>query len=228
MILVLLIELIQVLLNPRILPELDLTNFNKSLEELKGKGIQLGNTINKIGVNLTESFNDIINRGIATGLGDFANALGQVISGSEHISSIGTSILNTLAGVLANLGKMAIATGVAIEGIKTALKSLNPYVAIAAGVALIALSSAIKSGAGNMGNQFGGSRAEGGNVDFGKAYYVGERGKELFVPNQSGTIVSNSDLGMNNQQVFFSGELRAKGSDLVYVFDKEKGRRSRS
>ncbi|WP_200974424.1 hypothetical protein [Echinicola sp. 20G] len=177
---------------------------------------------------LTEGFNNIINKGIANGLTSFADALGQVISGSAHISSIGVSLLNTLANVMGQLGKMAIATGLAIEGIKTALKSLNPYVAIAAGVALIALSSAIKSGASNMGDQFGGSRAEGGNVDFGKAYYVGERGKELFVPNQSGTIVSNSDLKVNNQQVFISGELRAKGSDLVYAIDKEKGRRSRS
>jgi hypothetical protein len=37
-------------------------------------------------------------------------------------------------------------------------------------------------------------RAKGGPVSAQELYMVGERGPELFVPNQSGTIVSNSDL----------------------------------
>ncbi|WP_215225853.1 phage tail tape measure protein [Echinicola shivajiensis] len=212
----------------RKLPPLELKEFNKSLEELKNKGIQLATTVDEMAKRLTDGFNDIINNGIANGLSSFGDALGQVISGSAHISSIGVSLLTTLADVMGQLGKMAIAAGLAIQGIKAALKSLNPYVAIAAGVALIALSSAIKSGASNMGDKFGGSRAEGGNVDFGKAYYVGERGKELFVPNQSGTIVSSNDLKFGgNQAVNINGKLTAEGSDLVYVFGKEQNKRGR-
>lgn len=37
-------------------------------------------------------------------------------------------------------------------------------------------------------------KAVGGSVDAGTPYIVGERGREMFVPNQSGTIVKNSDL----------------------------------
>ena len=37
----------------------------------------------------------------------------------------------------------------------------------------------------------GGARAEGGPVDVGQSYLVGENGPEMFVPNQSGTIVPN-------------------------------------
>jgi hypothetical protein len=41
---------------------------------------------------------------------------------------------------------------------------------------------------------FGGGRANGGPVSSGTAYIVGERGPELFVPPQSGTIMSNETL----------------------------------
>ncbi len=37
----------------------------------------------------------------------------------------------------------------------------------------------------------GGARAEGGPVDTGQSYLVGENGPEMFVPSQSGTIVPN-------------------------------------
>lgn len=42
---------------------------------------------------------------------------------------------------------------------------------------------------------FGGFRAGGGSVNGGTAYMVGERGRELFVPNSAGRIVNNRDLG---------------------------------
>ena len=39
-----------------------------------------------------------------------------------------------------------------------------------------------------------GKKALGGSVNAGKPYMVGESGRELFIPNQSGQIVSNQDL----------------------------------
>ena len=41
-------------------------------------------------------------------------------------------------------------------------------------------------------------KAIGGSVQAGQPYMVGERGTELFVPNQSGSIVSNKNLGGGN------------------------------
>ena len=41
---------------------------------------------------------------------------------------------------------------------------------------------------------FGGARASGGPVSFGKTYLVGERGPELFTPGGSGTIIANHKL----------------------------------
>ena len=40
-----------------------------------------------------------------------------------------------------------------------------------------------------------GKRASGGPVTGGKPYVVGERGPELFVPNSSGSIVPNHQMG---------------------------------
>lgn len=45
-----------------------------------------------------------------------------------------------------------------------------------------------------IGGLFGGKRAEGGPVDAGRAYIVGERGPELLLPRSAGTIVPNHAL----------------------------------
>jgi uncharacterized phage infection (PIP) family protein YhgE len=45
-----------------------------------------------------------------------------------------------------------------------------------------------------LGSFFGGARAMGGPVRWNTAYLVGERGPEVFVPNQSGSITPNMDL----------------------------------
>lgn len=46
-----------------------------------------------------------------------------------------------------------------------------------------------------LGALFGGFRANGGAVTAGKAYVVGERGAEMFVPSQNGTIIPNGAMG---------------------------------
>ena len=53
----------------------------------------------------------------------------------------------------------------------------------------------LTSGDRMLGSRSGGRRANGGIVDAGKSYMVGERGVEMFVPNAGGRIVPNSDLG---------------------------------
>jgi hypothetical protein len=44
---------------------------------------------------------------------------------------------------------------------------------------------------------FGGGKAAGGPVSSGTAYMVGERGPEMFVPSQSGTIVPNGGISIS-------------------------------
>ena len=65
----------------------------------------------------------------------------------------------------------------------------------------------------------GRKRANGGIVDAGKSYMVGERGAEMFVPNAGGRIVSNSDLGGSTNIVV---NVDASGSSVEG--DEEQGR----
>jgi len=63
---------------------------------------------------------------------------------------------------------------------------------------------------------FWGGKAEGGDVSASNSYMVGERGPELFVPNGSGTIIPNRQLGsMGNQpQVVYNGPYIANMSAI--------------
>jgi len=56
-------------------------------------------------------------------------------------------------------------------------------------------------GGGFLGGLFGGARAGGGPVSAGKTYVVGEKGPELFTPNQSGQIIPNDKLNFSQPQM---------------------------
>ena len=62
-----------------------------------------------------------------------------------------------------------------------------------------AITNAFPSGGGSTpapsSSPYGGGRAIGGSVQAGQNYMVGERGAEMFVPNQSGAIIPNNKLG---------------------------------
>jgi len=53
----------------------------------------------------------------------------------------------------------------------------------------------VSGGAGTAGVYYPAPRAMGGQVNKNTPYMVGERGRELFVPNQSGSIVPNHQIG---------------------------------
>jgi hypothetical protein len=50
------------------------------------------------------------------------------------------------------------------------------------------------------GASFGGTRADGGSVNEGRSYLVGERGPEMFTPTQGGQIIPNDALGGQQAQ----------------------------
>jgi len=82
------------------------------------------------------------NRAIETGIESAIQSAAQAAAEGE---SIFAAIADTLGTLLIRLGRIAIATAIGIEGIRSALSSLNPVVAAAAGAALIAFGTAIKS-----------------------------------------------------------------------------------
>lgn len=120
--------------------------------------------------------------------------------GNEAIDGImglidGTKTLNqVLADTLRTFSKMALQAALLGEG---------PL------ATFFGTKSSVPGGAGGLfgalfGGLFGGFRAGGGPVTAGKAYVVGEKRPELFVPNVSGVIVPNvgRDAGSPTYQVF--------------------------
>ena len=95
-------------------------------------------------VDVTNSLNTIINdvlQNLAISLGE---SIGNMLAKGGGIKDVLNGFLGVLADGLIQVGKLAIGTGLAIQGIKEALKTLNPYVAVAAGVALVALGTYVK------------------------------------------------------------------------------------
>lgn len=100
-------------------------------------------------LQFNEGMAQIIGGAAETFAAGFAEMIGSAANGGISLQGIGKFILNTLADVAINVGKMAISIGFAVEGIKKALQSLSGPVAIAAGIALIALGTFAKTALGN-------------------------------------------------------------------------------
>jgi hypothetical protein len=162
---------------------------------------------------INETF-DILEQGAENTLGDVAFSIGDALaSGGNVIKAAGASLLGGLAGILNQLGQLAIATGLAVEGIKKALQTLNPAVAIGAGVALVALAGFVSSKAKSLG---GGARGGGG----GGGSSVGSSG----VGGGTAFTGGGAQGGLFQQNRDVSGEFVVRGQDLVYVLGQANNR----
>jgi hypothetical protein len=135
--------------------------FDKSIANLKA---QLQGLVDPL-ENFNNSLTNIINKtleDLAIALGE---GLGQLLAGGD-LKSVLNSFLSVLTEGLISVGKLAIATGIAMLGIKAALESMNPYAAIAAGIALVALGTAVKAKLSDTSKKMGGTKkfANGGIV----------------------------------------------------------------
>ena len=108
----------------------------------------------------------------------------------KQYEQIGQSIENSIVSNLAD----------AVEGTKTlAEAAINVLNKLKRKLIEVAIQRAISGF--NIGGSIGDFlkdvfKAEGGPVNRGRSYIVGERGPEMFVPNTSGTIVPNNSLAM--------------------------------
>jgi hypothetical protein len=166
---------------------------------------------NSLSVLLSGTFADLI-AGFGEGFATMFNGGG--------IKEVMNNFLGILADGLIQVGKLAIATGLAIEGIKTALKTLNPVVAIAAGIALIALGSFVKSRLSNSADSMGGTKkfANGGIISGPTMGLMGEypgasHNPEVVAPlNKLKSLIGNSGGG--------TLEARISGNDLLILMNK--------
>lgn len=120
------------------------------------------------------------------------NLLGDLITGEDAWGNFANSAISAFGDMAIAVGRLAVSTGVATLGIKAALESLNGYAAIAAGVALIAVGSAIKSSLSNVasGNYSASSNvasATGSYGSSGSSLSTGFENREITV-NVTGTL----------------------------------------
>jgi hypothetical protein len=174
-------------------PEVDDSNLSKFVVRLAEFNSQVAN---------------VIQNGAQNTLGDFAFSIGDALAtGGNVLKAAGASLLSGLAGILNQLGQLAIGAGLAIGGIKKALTTLNPAVAIAAGVALVGLAGFVSAKAKSLGGGVGG----GGGSSVGSS-----------VASQSFSGGGVGGLGGGVRDL--TGELVVRGADLVYVLGQSNNK----
>lgn len=174
-------------------------------------------------VDPVEEFNNSLSTLLS---GTFANLIAGFGEGFATMFNGGgiKEVMNNFLGILADgliqVGKLAIATGLAIEGIKAALKTLNPVVAIAAGIALIALGSYVKSRLSNSADSMGGTKkfANGGIISGPTMGLMGEypgasHNPEVVAPlDKLKSLIGGGGGG--------TLEARISGNDLLILMNK--------
>ena len=114
-----------------------LNNFNSAMwrEKLMAEAEKIAALNKSIGAIVESSVEDVL-----VGLGE---GIGNLISGTNFDPL--KLLLNVLGNMLQQLGKALIAYAVSLEAVKTALKSMNPWLAGVAGVAAVAAGTALIS-----------------------------------------------------------------------------------
>lgn len=173
-------------------------------------------------VDPLEEFNNSLRNILSTTFADLIAAFGEGFASMFNgggMEEAMNNFLGILAGGLIQVGKLAIATGLAIEGIKAALKSLNPVLAIAAGIALVGLGSYVKNSLSNTANNIGGPKkfANGGIIS----------GPTMGLMGEYPGAASNPEIvaPLDKLQSLMGGmggtlEARISGNDLLILMNK--------
>ena len=197
-------------------------NFAKSNQEMD-QGIDKMDRMILTAKSLSDQLTDLANTALLDVAVGFADMAGQAMVGAASFADLGRFAVESLAGLMTQVGQIAIQTGIAVAGIKVAIQSLNPAVAIAGGLALIALAGAIKGKMAQVGGE--GSipaLAEGGIVTGPTLALIGEgRESEAVIPLSK----LNTMMQSGGQNVVVTG--RISGSDILLSNERAQRNRTR-
>jgi hypothetical protein len=214
-------------------------SMNTAVAAMKAGAVQMASPIQAMTeqqfklIEATKQLSKDISSAITGAATSFAIGIGEMIgaaaAGGDGIASFGTFALQSLAGLLQQVGEMAIQTGIALLGIQVALKTLNPAIAIAGGIALVALASGIRTSLAKKAGaiQGGGTipaLAEGGIATGPTLALIGEgKGPEAVIPLDK---LEGMMGGFGNQSnVVVTG--RIQGSDILISSERAERQRSR-
>ncbi len=191
-------------------PELSLPLENdlKDLQAAKKAYEQLQPAIDAARVR-QQQFNDAFAM-VSPAVGSLINGLSEVVQGTKSAQEAFADFLRTIGDTLVQEGTRMIATYIAI-GIAKAFAGLASGGASAGDAAVmgasptqaaamssstgVAWSTDMPLSGGIIGGGFDSPRmANGGPVEGGRPYMVGERGPEMFIPGSSGGIMRNEDM----------------------------------
>ena len=164
---------------------------------------------------LTKTITDTLN----TGISQFSEKIAESIVLGKQLSdvfrNIGQSLLisilklsiEILGREILNLFYAKLQTFEIVQQIGKLLEKLSVERAITREKEAQARASS--NGGGSVEQQIfsaivGSFFAEGGNIQAGQPAVVGERGRELFIPSTSGTIVPNHDMGAGGMNITFN------------------------
>lgn len=170
------------------------------------------------GEEFSKELSPILEGGLANGLIGVAGALGDIAAGTAGFGSAAAAALGGLASILEQVGKLAITTGIAVEGIKKALK-LHPVAAVVGGVALVALAKVVKAKAASLVPAL----AEGGIAYGPTLAMVGDNpganiNPEVIAPLDKLQKMMQPATG--TREIIISGKLTADGRDLGIIIDR--------
>ena len=151
--------------------------------------------VSNISDTFTNTFTNIFNTvsTILTSIYDFiVNIIGSIIDfiANTDATSAFVSMFSGIAGVVEDIFNNIVS--IITDKINSVIDGIKKVGSFIRNIGANGLDSL-----GNILDSFGGFRAEGGKVNKGVPYVVGEKGAELFIPNQNGTIIPNSSL-VNN------------------------------
>jgi hypothetical protein len=173
--------------------------------------------------DMSNNMTQAINAAAVSFIGGFGEMLGAMAVGGASMADLGTFVLQSFAGLLTQLGNIAIETGIALLGIRAAIQSLNPAIAIAGGVALLALAGAVKGSLAKTADANIPMMAEGGIVTGPTLAMIGEgRGPEAVIPLDK---LDGFMGGGGAQNINVTG--RIQGSDILLSQERATRERSR-
>ena len=181
----------------------------EAYDNIQQNNQDLTNSYAEMGKQISSTINSTVK--------DMATASIEMLASGESINSVGLMIMGTFADMAIQIGKIAIGTGAAIEGIKKALLSLNPYVVAAAGAALIALGGFVKGQLKKVANPQG--LATGGIVTQGGVFEVGEKGRERVMLPRGSAVIPNHFLEGNVNSGFIAST-KINGRDLEIILER--------
>ena len=198
--------------------------FAKSNDELD-QGIDKMDRMILTAMALSDQLSELANKALVDVAVGFADMAGQAMVGAASFADLGRFAIDSLAGLMMQVGQIAIQTGIAVAGIKVAIQSLNPAVAIAGGLALIALAGAIRGKMSQVSSEGGSipAMAEGGIVTGPTLALIGEgRESEAVIPlSKLNTMMQ----GGGSQNVVVTG--RISGADILLSNERASRTRTR-